>query len=375
MRFKDVQCVYCNKIFTEADDVVVCPKCGSPHHRECWNEKGECVNSEKHAEDFSWDFPEGLKPKLPEIKRENNPAHTGYKFKNGESAVTCPHCGSLNYGFDAVCMQCKKPLYENTDKTDAAEGENINDAVLSLSGEALYNYYQKFGGLRPETKIDSVPAGEYAAYIGNKSGRYIRKFAIIERFNRKFSVSFWAFLFGPIWFFYRKLYKEGIIFLIAMLVLTGAQSYCTLTEPMKTYLNNSGEVIAAAYHEAAEQQAFSQEAFDEAQKKIDEFSKAYEESEFTGADKTKYTCAVVLSYINVTLSLVMAMSADILYKKKIKKDIYSIRKKHSDTAEYLKALENKGGVSVIGAVIGVAASFAVTIVSVLPSLIILADKF
>lgn len=374
MRFKDVQCVYCNKTFTENDDVVVCPQCGSPHHRECWKEKGECSNKELHAEDFCWEFPAELKPKLPQRNKENLSENAVYKFKNGESTVICPHCGSLNYGFDAVCMNCKKPLTDNRVSESNYDGENSADAPGDLSGEKLYEYYLRFGGLRPETKIDSVPACEYAAYIGNKSGRYIRKFAIIERFARKFSVSFWAFLFGPVWFFYRKMYKEGLIFLLTLLVLAGAQSYCSLTEPMKAYLNDSGDVIAETLKTAVEKNAFEQKDIDEANKKIEELAQIYDESEFSSTDKAKYICSTIIYYIYVSLSLVMALSADILYKKKIKKDIYAIRKKHKDKDTYLKALEEKGGVSIIGAVAGAIASFAVTVLSVLPSLLILADK-
>lgn len=34
------------------DDVVTCPDCGTPHHRECYQELGKCANKNLHGTDF-----------------------------------------------------------------------------------------------------------------------------------------------------------------------------------------------------------------------------------------------------------------------------------------------------------------------------------
>ncbi len=372
MRFKDVQCEYCKNIFTENDDVVVCPECGSPHHRACWQEKGSCANLERHEEGFEWTFPEHLNPVKKSTPKVLPPENTAYTFKNGESAVTCPHCGALNYGFDALCMQCKKPLYSDNREFTSEEQESENAAPLT--GEALYEFFRKYGGLRPDTEVNGHNAADNAEYIGKNSGKYIRKFAIIERFNRKFSVSIWAFILGPIWFFYRKLFREGLIFLLATLLLTAAGTYCSLTEPMKVYLNNSAQVISEFYAESEETKEFSEEAFLQAQGKIDGYYEEYQKSDFTGNDKIKYTCSVVISYINLSLSMIMALCADIIYKKKIKKDITNIRKQHKDGSEYKAALKNKGGVSIPGAAAACVITLAISLVNFLPAFLAFADK-
>ena len=54
MRYKDYKCDGCSKVFTDEDDIVVCPECATPQHRECYNEKGGCVNAHLHSEDFQW---------------------------------------------------------------------------------------------------------------------------------------------------------------------------------------------------------------------------------------------------------------------------------------------------------------------------------
>jgi uncharacterized Zn finger protein (UPF0148 family) len=48
-KFCDEQCPVCGNTFTETDDVVVCPDCGTPHHRSCYCESGKCANSLLHG--------------------------------------------------------------------------------------------------------------------------------------------------------------------------------------------------------------------------------------------------------------------------------------------------------------------------------------
>ena len=49
MDFTKFHCPVCNKNFTENDDVVVCPECGTPHHRECYKITGKCFNEGLHG--------------------------------------------------------------------------------------------------------------------------------------------------------------------------------------------------------------------------------------------------------------------------------------------------------------------------------------
>lgn len=42
------KCIVCGKTFTETDDVVVCPECGTPYHRACWQEHNACINQKLH---------------------------------------------------------------------------------------------------------------------------------------------------------------------------------------------------------------------------------------------------------------------------------------------------------------------------------------
>ena len=55
MEFTEYKCPVCDKQFKKGDDVVVCPECGAPHHRECYEKEGHCHFADKHGADFSFE--------------------------------------------------------------------------------------------------------------------------------------------------------------------------------------------------------------------------------------------------------------------------------------------------------------------------------
>ena len=63
-------CPYCGNPFTEDDDIVVCPECATPQHRECYKEKGGCVNAHLHAEGFQWQGEKQLSEKPVQVAEE-----------------------------------------------------------------------------------------------------------------------------------------------------------------------------------------------------------------------------------------------------------------------------------------------------------------
>ena len=55
MDLKNYFCPVCSNDFNEDDDVVFCPECGTPHHRDCYINLGECKNSALHNENFTFE--------------------------------------------------------------------------------------------------------------------------------------------------------------------------------------------------------------------------------------------------------------------------------------------------------------------------------
>ena len=56
MDFYKYKCPVCNKQFKEGDDIVVCPECGTPHHRECYEQEEHCFYQDKHSQNFSFEM-------------------------------------------------------------------------------------------------------------------------------------------------------------------------------------------------------------------------------------------------------------------------------------------------------------------------------
>ena len=365
MRFKGCNCVCCGNTFTETDDAVVCPVCGSPHHRECWNEKGECANTSLHGEGFSWAFPEELKPKPRAVNHGPVPMETNYTFKNGESAIVCPHCNALNYGNDAFCMKCRKPLFQQAQNeyNENSSQENGNFPPFaeapSDNGNA-FEYFQQFGGVRPDIMIDGIPVIEYSDYIGEKkSGRYIRRFLNMDRFGKKFSVSVCAFIFGPIWYFYRKMFKEGLLFLLALLVISGLQTWCSLTDTTKAVYSQMGGMYSQLMN--------GEITMEEMDEYLAEFQEKLLSAEITTEDSLKQNLLTVADFMSIGVQLAMCFFADYFYKKKCKKDILKIREECSDMLTYRRTLHERGGVFTGGAVLGTLLVVSVHLIKIIPA--------
>ena len=47
MEFTQYKCPVCNEQFKSGDDIVVCPECGAPHHRECYEKNEHCFYADK----------------------------------------------------------------------------------------------------------------------------------------------------------------------------------------------------------------------------------------------------------------------------------------------------------------------------------------
>ena len=371
MRYKDVICSGCGRAFTEDDDVVVCPVCGTPHHRACWMVQGRCANEALHEQGFEWKFPEELDPlkKLEEQKQKAHSPAPDFSFKNGEKIVECPHCGALNYENDAFCMKCHAPLKERANPTDAAPEDARDDRQ---GGQQSYHYtdphrlaydnQRLYGGLEPNIMIDGIPVAEYSEYIGGSApGKIIRRIAGMERYDRKVSFNFAAFVFGPIWFFYRKMYKTGVMILV-LITLCSAIAGALVTTP----------AVVNAYRELFDtvKQVYTGELSPE-----EYYEKIYEgiggtAVETDGVSRARSVAGSIMQYLSQILWCGCGLVADRFYRKKSKQDIEAARKACTNMEDYRRTLFEKGGTSAVGAVIGVAAVIASVFIGQIPVFIL-----
>lgn len=200
MEFNDLKCPACNTPLESDDDIVVCPVCGAPHHRECYEETGHCYFESKHKENFDYD--EYIKKKQAEKQSAQS-----FSDSNAQSSVKCQKCGTFNPGSAFYCNKCGAPL--NFQQTSAS---NQNQGGMPPFGMPLN--FDPMAGMNPNEEIDDgVTAGETAKYIQTNTPYFLRIFANIRDNNKsRFNIS--AFLFTGGYMLYRKMYKLGAIFTI-----------------------------------------------------------------------------------------------------------------------------------------------------------------
>lgn len=199
-KYEGYRCAHCNEIFSESDDVVVCPICGAPHHRKCYIETGKCAAENLHETGESYN---PVSEKKEELNKKTCP-RCGHELDN--EAVFCPHCKT-----DLRAPRQERPIYQ--------------DAML-------------FGAVRPDDTIDGVKAKDLAEYVGPSSGIFLQKWKIAEKNGSSFSLNIPALLFGPFYYLYRRMNLLGIVFLIFRFISNIPYAICTIAE----YVNSSANL-------------------------------------------------------------------------------------------------------------------------------------
>ena len=133
MEFTNYKCPVCNEQFNKDDDIVVCPECGAPHHRDCYDNLKHCFYEDKHSEDFSFEHLHG--------NSQNNE-----NVNNNEESITCPNCKYENPKATFYCNKCGYPLNEQ-DRNNYAN----QNAQQTFNSQQTYNQNQNippfgFGG-------------------------------------------------------------------------------------------------------------------------------------------------------------------------------------------------------------------------------------
>ena len=194
-----VHCPVCNEKFSSGDDIVVCPICGAPHHRECYKSLKQCAFHDDHLTGRIWQIPEEESPEL----RDHTPGTQDNKI--------CPRCNAVNPTDGMFCHVCENRL--NTPYSNLGIQRRSSPWMdFELEYDASYMIY---GGVSPEEKLDGdITAGEMADLIGPSSGYYLPRFRNIEKEEKKgISINFSALIFNFFFFFYRKMYLIGFILL------------------------------------------------------------------------------------------------------------------------------------------------------------------
>lgn len=239
MRYSGNLCDGCHQPLNDDDDIVVCPLCATPQHRDCYEKNNCCVNSHLHGTDFTWQGSTNLNPVFPDEPQE----------KQSADELTCPRCGMKSPPGTERCPGCgmkftifgvnvveeiqkeeaqtqqsqqenkptipdyQPPFKPEEDECFYAESDETPTDSAESNGSAETPSQDSFKGpFPPEDRTFGVKTNTLAAFIRGNAVNYINKFKWMDiRGSRTFNWA--AFFFAPYWFFYRKLIKPGIIFM------------------------------------------------------------------------------------------------------------------------------------------------------------------
>ena len=223
MDYIGFKCPVCDKNFHANDDVVVCPVCGTPHHRKCYEELGHCCNEDKHSEGY-------------DFEKEENESDVP------DGSVKCKNCGEINAEGTFYCTKCGTPLIDIPNNNFNQNGQNQqanpynqgnpfgNDSENPQGASPFGNnpngmpfggfnavQFDPMGGVAPETEFENgAKAGEVAKLIKQNTPYYMQVFNKIKTLNKS-KFNFAGLLFGGGYLLYRKQYKLGSLITAIML--------------------------------------------------------------------------------------------------------------------------------------------------------------
>ena len=283
-----LSCVRCKSYLFSEDDVVYCPVCGAPHHRECYNALGHCALEELHGTQEEYSREKVLKA-LEETENKTEETECTNETK-------CEMCGESYDSNLERCPKCNAP--------------DIN----KMSGFQAFDF---LGGVPADFDLgEGVTANDAKMFVAANTHRYIPKFAEFKKKNKKISWNWMSFLFPTGWFLSRKMYKGGIV----SGLLTVASTL--LAYPMSLELYNMGFMG----------NSYTAEMMNQLAQRIPEIS--------TGAIALAFAGAI----LEMGIRFVSAIWGDIFYRNYTVNTVKTLK---AESENIIEDYRKKGGMSLI----------------------------
>ena len=210
--YEGLSCPVCGKAFEDRDDIVACPVCGAPHHRDCWKSEGHCHFEDKHGTADQW-------------SRETAAANRSADTRR------CPHCGADNSPFVEFCGHCGRPI-EGQAWQSEPQPEPQFQTPPAYGEYAPYRIRQtnQYGGVDKDAVIAGVSAEDLAAVVVQNTPYYLPRFSKMDQTGKAVSFNWMAFLFTPYWLMFRKNYLFGALTLLFSLLSAALTSYVQIVK-------------------------------------------------------------------------------------------------------------------------------------------------
>lgn len=322
--FYKAKCPVCGEDFKEGDDIVVCPTCGTPHHRTCYKNLGHCANEALHATGEQWQPPQEA---APEPERQAGQPNAQEGAAPGE--VVCPNCGTPNPSQSIFCGRCGAPLHQSFRQPGTPPPYQPNGqgqpgfGGYPPQGGYYVNTFSPLGGFTENDEIEGVKAKDLALYVGKNSGTYLAKFKFMKETGRKTSFSFSGFFLDSVFFTYRKVWWLGLVMLFTTLLLSIPSSLGSVGIYITDFIGMS---MPANLESLLNSQ-------------------------------TLWWLQYAASILSFAIRIFFGLFANWIYFRHCIKQVKRLRQQYGDDAAYEAALRKKGGVSIPGLIVVAALLF------------------
>ncbi len=313
-KFTGSECLVCKEKFIDSDDIVVCPQCGTPYHRECYAKEGSCINTSLHEENKSWSETEEAKHSESELSKK------------------CPFCNHDNKAHTLICEQCGASLIDNL-KFGSENQQNANSGFGTQNPNHdvfTFNPQDRLCGMNPDDTLDGdVKISEAADFIGTNVPYYLMNFKRMKDTGKKISLSFASVIFSEFYFAYRKMLPEAVI----ITVLKAVISIPTLIYYFKNMLSSFVDAgYPVKFLKSLDIEGFSFELF-----------------------------ASIANYASIAIIILSFLFANCLYYRHMQRKIKKIKSQFTSKEDISAKIILSGGTSIaaviIIAVLEVAVSF------------------
>ena len=341
--YEDRKCEYCGEQFAKNDDIVVCPDCGAPYHRKCWEAHGVCAHQAEHGKKAEEAQPAVPLPETEDFIGKIRSQIESEKQKTGAQTPApaakkqyCENCGAKLIGDDEYCVYC---AHKQGDPLTRATAKNANKDPL--------------GGFAPDDDFGGEKAEDVALVVRNNAAKMMPKLHKISEQKVKLSWSWPSFFFGYLYYFFRKLYKYGIIVIMAQVLLFNVLNFVA-GDPMGKSMESIGKVYSQ-YATQINDNALSEKEYAE----LMELS----QKELIDSGILAKSYAVLAASVLVT-HVACALLFNYLYLRHCTQTIERINRSADILGEMSRAdfrlnLLARGGVSIFGILLGYFAKMAI----------------
>ncbi|MGN0666839.1 MAG: RING finger protein [Huintestinicola sp.] len=327
-------CKICSRDFTSDDDIVVCPRCGTPYHRECYKQEGKCVNDELHASGKSW-----------QEQREAD------EMKEAETAkVKCTTCGNELRPDQMFCDKCGS-VTAYFIKTKAENGEippsgiymgslrdddSRNSEAMKRMNPYFVNFSDPLCGFNPDEEYDEgLTLRDVGDYVNKNTFYFLPKFKAMKETGMKFGMNISALFFPQYYFAYRKM---PLISLLVLILKTAAEIPYNIAAWQSMKMTDITAMLTG----------FPQESIDSVQPLLDFYGQIIEKASAFNVNAGAFQAANMLSATaRMVIFIICGIFANFIYYRHTLKHAKKIKASLSDHPEILRSrLRSSGGTSI-----------------------------